>query len=251
MIDLQPRYFNGRDGVRLAYLELGEGRPVLLLHGFLGSGEAHWLRPGHAANLAQLGYRVLMPDLRGHASSGRPHDRAAYPPDVLASDGLDLIEHLELSDYDLGGYSLGARTTVRMLDHGAAPARAIVAGMGLEGIVHTAGRGGRFRNILSNFGSFSFGSPEWKAEAYLKKIGADPVALLNVLETSIDTPLERLAEFELPTLVVAGVEDGHNDTAEALADALPNGRHLVVAGDHTTAITRPELGLAIGDFLTR
>lgn len=141
MIDPAVSHFGGRDGAELAYREVGEGRPVILIHGFLASSE-HWLRFGHAERLAALGYRVVMPDVRAHGDSDRSHDASAYPPDILAEDGFALVEHLGLGvgDYDLGGYSLGGRTTIRMLALGGTPGRAIVGGMGLEGIVHTAGR---------------------------------------------------------------------------------------------------------------
>src|SRR6201999_3951333 len=101
-----------------------------------------------------------------------------------------LIEHLELTDYDLGGYSLGARTTVRMLARGATPARAIVAGMGLEGITNTGQRGGYFRNLLTHPGTFKPGSAEWLSEAFLKTVGGDRIALLHVLDTFVDTSPE-------------------------------------------------------------
>src|SRR5579863_3186031 len=168
--DLPIHYFQGRDGVHLAYREIGEGRPLVLIHGFFSTATVNWVRYGHAAKIAASGYRVVMPDLRGHGDSAKPHEAAAYPPDVLADDGFALLGHLGITDYDLGGYSLGARTTVRMLARGAAPRRAIVAGMGLEGIVHTAGRGEYFRRILTNLGSFKRNSPEWMAEAFLKTV---------------------------------------------------------------------------------
>src|SRR5215475_4010352 len=160
-IDTPARYFRAPDGARLAYREIGQGRPLVLIHGFFSTATVNWLRYGHAALIAARGYRVVMPDLRGHGDSARPHDSSAYPPDVLADDGFALIEHLGLTDYDLGGYSLGARTTVRMLARGATPGRAIVAGIGLDGIVDTEGRGEHFRHILTNLGTFQRGSAEW------------------------------------------------------------------------------------------
>ncbi len=145
-----------------------------------------------------------MPDLRGHGDSAKPHDAAAYPPDVLADDGFALIEHLGLAEYDLGGYSLGGRTTLRMLARGAVPGRAIAAGNGLEGIVHTAGRGAHFRRILTNLGTFERGSAEWMAEAFLKTVGGDPGALLLVLDTFVDTPLATLAQIKNTNTRVGG-----------------------------------------------
>jgi pimeloyl-ACP methyl ester carboxylesterase len=242
-------YFLGGDGARLAYHEMGEGRALVLIHGFFSTALVNWVRYGHAAKIAARGYRVIMPDLRGHGASARPHDPAAYPPDVLADDGFALIEHLGLTDYDLGGYSLGARTTLRMLARGAAPKRAIVAGMGLEGMLHTGGRGAYFRRVLKHPGSFARGSSEWMAEAFLKTVGGDPVALLNVLDTFVDTPREALARIDTPTLVLVGAEDDDNGSAEALAAALPAGQYSVVPGNHMSAVTRPELASAMVEFL--
>src|SRR5581483_7817452 len=137
---MSPQYFKSRDGLDLAYHVMGEGRTVVLIHGYFSTATVNWIRYGHAAKIAARGYRLVMPDLRGHGDSAKPHDAAYYPHDVLADDGFALIEHLRLTDYDLGGYSLGARTTVRMLARGATPARAIIAGMGLEGLTNTGGR---------------------------------------------------------------------------------------------------------------
>ncbi len=130
-----PEYFESFDGQRLAWRELGHGRPVILIHGYFSNTETNWLKYGHAQRVADAGFRVIMPDLRGHGDSAKPHDVDAYPPDALMRDGLALIDHLGLTDYDLGGYSLGARITVRMLANGAAPGRVVLAGMGLAGIV--------------------------------------------------------------------------------------------------------------------
>ena len=249
MTDLPARPFHGRDGVPLAYREIGQGRPLVLIHGFFSTATVNWLRYGHAKAIADRGYRVIMPDLRGHGDSGKPHDPAAYPPDVLADDGFALVEQLGLADYDLGGYSLGGRTVVRMLARGAAPGRAIVAGMGLDGIVSAGGRNAYFRRILTNLGSFQRGTPEWMAEAFLKTVGGDPEALLLVLGSSVDTPRETLARITVPTLVVAGAEDDDNGPAVDLAAALPDGRHATIPGNHMSAVTRPELGAAIAEFL--
>jgi pimeloyl-ACP methyl ester carboxylesterase len=247
--NLPIHHFRSRDGLELAYREMGTGRPLILIHGYFSTAMVNWVRYGHAAKIAARGYRVVMPDLRGHGDSAKPHDASFYPRDVLADDGLALVEHLELSDYDLAGYSLGARTTVRMLTRGATAKRAIVAGMGLEGILHTGGRGGHFRNILTNLGKHKPGSAEWLAEAFMKTVGGDPIALLNVLNTFQDTPREALERIEIPTLVLTGAEDDDNGSAEALAAALPKGQYVVVPGNHMSAVTKPDLGAAMADFL--
>ncbi len=247
MVELPIHPFRGRDGASLVFRETGQGRPLLLIHGFFSTATTNWVRFGHAAMLAARSHRVIMPDLRGHGESARPHDAAAYPPDVLADDGFALIEHLGLAGYDLGGYSLGGRVVIRMLARGALPGRAIAAGMGLEDILHTAGQGAFFRHLLTHLGTFAHGTKEWEAEAFLKTVGGDPLALLQVLETSVDTPREVLERITTPILVLAGIDD-QRSTRE-LAAALPNGQYAVIPGSHMGAVTKPQLGAAIADFL--
>ncbi|MDP9083492.1 MAG: alpha/beta hydrolase [Pseudomonadota bacterium] len=242
-------YFSGMDGVRLAYREVGTGRPLVLIHGYFSNATVNWLRYGHAVRIAASGYRVVMPDLRAHGDSAKPHDAAAYPPDVLADDAFALISHLALTDYDLGGYSLGARTLIRLLARGASPGRAIVAGMGLQGVLHTAERSAFFRRVLSNSGSFPRGSPEWMAEAFLKTSKGDPSALLRVLDTFVDTSREALAEINVPMLVVAGAEDNDNGSAEELAKVFRHAEYATVPGNHMSAVTMPALGAAFAAFL--
>jgi pimeloyl-ACP methyl ester carboxylesterase len=245
----ETRYFDSFDGQRIAWRELGEGRPVVLIHGFFSDAQTNWIKFGHAAAIAAAGFRVIMPDLRAHGDSARPHDAAAYPPDALARDGHALVAHLGLTDYDLGGYSLGARTTVRMLATGATPRRVVIAGMGLDGITRADRRAGHFRNILTRLGQHERGSPEWMAEAFLKTTGGDPVALLGIIDTFVGTPTAVLDTIAQPVLVVCGKDDDDNGSAPALADALPQARYVEVPGNHMSSVTKPELGLAIAAFL--
>jgi len=169
--------------------------------------------------------------------------------ELLADDGLALIEQLGVTDYDLAGYSLGGRTVARMLARGATPRRAIVAGQGLEAILHTEGRGGRLRHILNNFGTFTPGSPEQAMEDFITASGGDPAALVRVLDTFVDTPREALAAVTVPTLVLTGADDGHNETAAALASTLQRGRYVMLPGDHLTVASSPQFEIAVIAFL--
>jgi pimeloyl-ACP methyl ester carboxylesterase len=249
--ELEPIAFEGSDGTRLAYYEMGDpaGRPVVLIHGLFSNAWTNWVRYGHAAHVAEAGFRVIMPDLRGHGRSGAPHDPAAYPPDVLADDGEALVAHLGLSDYDLVGYSLGGRTVLRMLVRGATPRRAALSGMGLGGILHTSGRGTFFRKVLDNFGSNLRGTPEWFSEAFLKTTGGDPKAMIPLLDSFVDTTPAELAGIDLPVLVLNGEDDHDNGSGADLAAALPDGRFVTIPGNHMTAVLRPELSAALTSFL--
>jgi pimeloyl-ACP methyl ester carboxylesterase len=243
--------FTAADGARLAWHELGEGRAVVLLHGLFSNAETNWIKFGHAAQIAAHHFRVIMPDLRAHGTSAKPHDAASYPPDILADDGVALIDHLGLTDYDLGGYSLGARTAVRMVVKGATPRRLIISGMGLTGLVSTGRRSAHFSHILSNPGSFERGSPEWLAEAFLKTTKGDPQALLPLLGSFVDSSEEELRAITIPTLVLSGEDDDDNGSPQALAALLPHGEYVTVPGNHMSAVTKRELGTALADFLQR
>jgi pimeloyl-ACP methyl ester carboxylesterase len=246
----QTHYFDAPDGQRLAWHELGEGRPVLLLHGLFSNAEINWLRFGHAQALAATGLRAIMLDHRAHGQSAKPHDAVAYPKDVLTRDALALVAHLKLDDYDLVGYSLGARTAVRMIGRGARPRRLALAGMGLEGLLGTTGRADHFRDILTNLGKHERGSPKWMAEAFLKTSKGDPKALLLLLDTWEHVSEADLAGVTMPTLVVAGAEDLDNGSAPMLAERLPDARYVEVPGGHMSSVTKPELGQAIAAFLS-
>ena len=246
---MSTHVFTAPDGIELAWHEMGEGRPVLLLHGLFSDAQTNWIKFGHAEVIAERGFRVIMPDLRAHGESAKPHDPAFYPPDILAEDGRALIAHLGLTDYDLGGYSLGARTSVRMVIKSAAPRRLIVSGMGLSGLLHTGRRSEHFRKILTGLGTHQRGSPEWLAEAFLKTTGGDPQALLPLLGTFVDSTEAELKTITMPTLVLQGAEDDDNGSAEDLARLLPDARYVEVPGNHMSAVTKPDLGRAIADFL--
>lgn len=247
--DLNPLFYPGADGAQLAYYELGAGRPVLLIHGLFSNSWTNWVRYGHAERLVNAGHRVIMADLRGHGASAAPHDAAAYPPDILAHDAFALIAHLGLTDYDLGGYSLGARTTLRALVLGAKPRRAFGAGMGLDGVLHTQGRGSFYRNVLQGRGTHERGSAEWLAEAFLKTTGGDAEALLHVLDTFVDTSMEQLQEIAVEISVICGEDDHDNGSAEELASVFSKGRYLPIPGNHMSAVLKPELGMAIATAL--
>lgn len=253
MTDVHVHRFTGRDGLELVYRETGDGRPLVLLHGFTGS-YRHWLEDGPAAaTFAQRGRRVILPDFRGHGESAQPRDPGSYPPDVLVDDALALIDQLGLKDheYDLGGYSLGGRVVIRMLVRGARPARAIVGGQGLADVTRVGGGANhRVLTALLQGDRIEPGSPDAESADWFQQVGLDPQVLLYVLESLVGTPADALSAIETPTLVMVGDQDPDHTTGEALAAALPNGRFTGVPGNHQTALAGPELAEAICAFLT-
>lgn len=250
MSDVRTEFLAGHGGARLAVYRVGAGRPVVLLHGLFSSAQVNWIKYGHAARLAEAGFEAIMPDLRAHGQSDAPHDPAAYPEDVLVKDALALVAALGLTDYDLGGFSLGARTAVRAVLAGLAPRRLVLGGMGLEGLGDWAGRSAFFVNAIDRFDQIQRGDPDYFAQQFMKTTKVDRVAARLLLGSVDDTAREALSAIAMPTLVVCGAEDQDNGSAPALAEALPDGRYVEVPGTHMSSVTQRQLGEAIERFLT-
>jgi pimeloyl-ACP methyl ester carboxylesterase len=242
-------FWTASDGVKLAWHELGEGRPVILLHGLFSDTNMNWIRFGHAARIAANGFRVIMPDLRAHGDSAKPHGEQYYPKGILARDLRELVAQLGLSEFDLGGFSLGARTTVEAVGEGMRPRRAILGGAGLEGLRNWERRKTFFLEAIATFDTAQRGDPHWLSIQFMKSQHVDRVAAAQLLESFEDAFMSWLEAFTMPTLVVCGDRDDDNGSAEELANVLPNAIFEEVPGTHMSSVTKPELGQAIADFL--
>nr|WP_276591774.1 alpha/beta fold hydrolase [Sphingomicrobium nitratireducens] len=228
-----------------------EGAPALILvHGLFSDSLVNWIKYGHAGKVADAGYRVIMPDLRAHGLSESSHDPAAYPDGVLGRDLAELVETLGLEEYDLGGFSLGARTSVQAVGQGLLPKRAMLMGMGLEGLTGWDRRQAFFIEAIDGFDTVKRGDPHFMAVSFMKTMKIDRKAARLLLPSFTDARAQWLDAFTMPTGVICGTEDQDNGSAEALADALPDGRYIAVPGTHMSSVAKPELGDAIVAFLT-
>ena len=243
------QFWTASDGVRLAYHEVGAGRPVILLHGLFSDAQMNWIKFGHAARIASEGFRVIMPDLRAHGESDKPHGEQFYPKGILARDLRELIAMLELAEYDLGGFSLGARTTVEGVDEGLRPRRAVLGGAGIEGLRNWKRRKDFFIEAIEMFDRVQRGDPHWLSIQFMKSQKVDRIAAAQLLESFEDAFLSWLEAFTMPTLVICGDQDDDNGSAEELANVLPNAVFEEVPGTHMSSVTKPELGEAIARFL--
>jgi pimeloyl-ACP methyl ester carboxylesterase len=249
MPEVTTHHWTASDGVQLAYQEVGEGRPVVLLHGLFSDADMNWIRFGHAGRIASEGFRAILPDLRAHGLSGKPHGTEHYPPGILARDLRELIALLDLKEFDLGGFSLGARTTVEGVGEGLRPRKAILGGSGLEGLRNWKRRKDFFLDAIAMFDKVERGDPHWLAIQFMKSQKVDRVAAALLLESFEDTFMDWLKAFTMPTLVVCGSEDHDNGSGEDLAAALPDGVFREVPGTHMSSVTKPEFGEAIARFL--
>jgi pimeloyl-ACP methyl ester carboxylesterase len=245
----QIHYWTASDNVQLAYRELGQGRPVVLLHGLFSDSNINWLKFGHADRIAARGFRVIMPDLRAHGLSDKPHGAEHYPRGILARDVRELVALLGLTEFDLGGFSLGARTTVEAVGEGMRPRRAVLGGLGLEGLRNWKRRKTFFLHAIGLFDKVQRGDPHWLSIQFMKSQKIDRVASVLLLESFEDAFMDWLQAFTMPTLVICGSEDDDNGSAEELANVLPNAVFTEVPGTHMSSVTKAHFGQAIADFL--
>ncbi len=245
-------YFASFDGTQLAVHTVGEGRPVILLHGLFSSSQMNWIKWGHDARLAAAGMRAVMLDFRVHGDSDAPRRASAYLPGVLMRDVAALIEHLGLAEgeYDLAGFSLGARTAVHGCASGVfAPRRLVLAGMGVSGLADWTRRAGFFTRVIDEFDTITRGDPAWLSRQFLKSQGVDREAARLLLGAFEDLDLATLANVIAPTLVICGDRDQDNGSASDLAALLAHATYVEVPGGHLDSATKPELGDEIVRFL--
>jgi pimeloyl-ACP methyl ester carboxylesterase len=245
----QHRQFDSFDGQSIAYQVLGRGRPTLMIHGFLADAELNWFRPGLAAAVSALGRQVIAPDLRGHGRSAAPEDPESWPADVLVKDQEALIATLGLTDYDLVGYSLGARTSARLMVRGARPAKAVLGGMGQSGIMQAGDRAAMFEDAIRHGAEAADPRSGRAVQAMMAQRGLKPQAMLGVLASFVTTTAEDLESIPVPTLVVSGADDHDNGSAVDLAARLPRGQARIVRGDHLSAVGDPSFAEALTQFL--
>lgn len=248
----QITHFLSFDGTSLALHRSGAGRPVILLHGLFSSSHMNWIKWGHDGRLADAGFEAIMLDFRVHGESEAPHDPSAYPSGVLIRDVAALIAHLglEAGEYDLAGFSLGARTAIHACANGIlSPRRLVPCGMGLSGLTDWRRRAAFFTRVIDEFDTITRDDPAYLSRQFLKTQGVDREAARLLLGAFDDLDPALLAKVAMPTLVVCGERDEDNGSASALAANLPDARYETVPGGHIDSATKPELGEAIVRFL--
>ncbi|WP_151974237.1 alpha/beta fold hydrolase [Erythrobacter sp. EC-HK427] len=251
MAELTTQHITSFDGTRLAIHRMGEGRPVLLLHGLFSSAQVNWIKYGHAAALTEAGFECIMPDWRVHGESDSPTDVDAIMPGVLVRDSFAIVEALGLTDYDMVGFSLGARTSVSNVIAGLAPRRLVLSGMGLEGLTNWEKRVAFFIDMIDRYDEIERGDPAFIAKAFMTAQGIDKDAARLLLTKGVDDiDVAKLSTIAMRTMVLIGDEDRDNGSPQRLADALPDAFVEVIPGNHMSCVTRPELGAALVRFLS-
>jgi pimeloyl-ACP methyl ester carboxylesterase len=242
------------DGVTIAYIDEGEGEPVLLIHGFASNIAANWIDPGWVCSLAQSGRRVIAYDNRGHGKSEKIYDPEVYGAPTMAEDARRLLDHLGIARADVLGYSMGARiATFLALAHPDRVRSLILGGLGINMVRGVVGSGPIAKALeapriedVTNDTARSF-------RAFAEQTKSDLKALAACIRGPREkiTP-ERLAILKAPMLIAVGSKDVIAGSGGELATLIPGAQFLDIPGrDHMRAVGDATFKQGVLDFLTR
>jgi pimeloyl-ACP methyl ester carboxylesterase len=227
------------DGVEIAYEATGEGAPVLLIHGFASNARVNWRDTLWVKTLVGAGHRVIAHDNRGHGHSEKLYDPADYGADEMAEDARRLLDHLEIAQADVIGYSMGARLTALLaIAHPDRVRRAVLGGLAAN-MIRGLGGSETIAKALEADDAATIANPAARGfRAFAEQTGSDLRALAACMRGSRQAvPEEALARIACPVLVVAGDADEIAGPVEPLVAAIPNARGLPLPGrDHMKAV---------------
>ncbi len=225
--------------VELAYIDEGEGEPVVLVHGFASSKEVNWVNPGWVATLARAGRRAIAFDNRGHGASTKLYDPALYHSEIMADDIRALLDHLGIGRADVMGYSMGARNTAFMaVNHGDRVRSVILGGLGIH-LVDGAGLPTSIAEALEAPSLDDISDPQGRTfRAFADQTKSDRMALAACIRGSRQSlPREDAARITAPTLIAVGSRDDIAGSPHALAALIPGSRALDIPGrDHMLSV---------------
>ncbi|HMA74543.1 MAG TPA: alpha/beta fold hydrolase [Xanthobacteraceae bacterium] len=227
--------------VELAYLDEGDGNPIVLVHGFASNKEVNWVHPGWVETLARAGRRVIALDNRGHGASTKLYDPAQYHSALMAEDVRALLDHLGLARADVMGYSMGARNTAFLtLAHSERVRSAILGGLGIR-LVEGVGLAESIAAALEAPSADDVTDPQERMfRAFADQTKSDRRALAACIRGSRQTlsPAD-VARIAVPMLIVVGTKDKVAGSPHELAALVPGARaidvpnrdHMLTVGD--------------------
>jgi non-heme chloroperoxidase len=262
--------------IEIHYEDHGSGDPIVLIHGYPLNGNS-WER--QERELLAKGYRVITYDRRGFGRSSQP--TVGYDYDTFAADLNAVLEHLDLNDIVLVGFSMGTGEVTRYLgSYGSARVRkaALLGAIppylrktednpeGVDGAVFdqikaaiAADRYAWFKDFFDNFYNTDTLMPEriseqaWQA-SFNVAAGASPFASYACVDTWLTDFRGDLPKIDIPVLVIHGTDDRilpFEATAARLPDLIDDVKLVAVeGGPHNIAWTHPDdVNDALLDFI--
>ncbi|HEY5279504.1 MAG TPA: alpha/beta hydrolase [Pseudolabrys sp.] len=242
------------DNVEIAYLDEGEGEPIVLVHGFASNKEVNWVAPGWVTTLTRAGRRAIALDNRGHGQSTKLYDPDQYSTTAMAGDVRALLDHLGIARADVMGYSMGARITAFLaVEHPDTVRSAILGGLGIrlvDGVglpqsIAEALEAPSVQDVLDQQGRMF--------RAFAEQTKSDRVALAACIRGSRQTlTREQIASIRAPTLVAVGTKDDVAGSPQELAALIPGAQALDIPGrDHMLSVGDRVFKQGVIDFLNQ
>jgi pimeloyl-ACP methyl ester carboxylesterase len=232
-----PRFRH--EDVELAFLDEGEGEPIVLVHGFASNAAVNWVHPGWFTTLKNDGRRIIALDLRGHGASSKLYDPARYHSAIMAQDVRALLDHLDIGRADVMGYSMGARITAFLALADPKRLRSVVFGGLGSHLIEGVGIPPTVADALEAPSAAAVADPVGRTfRAFAEQTKSDLKALAACVRGSRQTlSREEVAAIRVPALVAVGSLDAIAGSATELANLLPAGQALdIPRRDHMTAV---------------
>ncbi len=247
-----PSFHNG--DVEIAYLDEGEGDPILLVHGFASSKNVNWVYPTWVSELKKNGRRVIALDNRGHGDSAKLYDVEQYHLGIMAGDVRALMDHLKIERADIMGYSLGARMTALLAQREPQRLRsAILGGIGL-GLIEGGGPGENVAKALEADSLEDVTDPVGRTfRAFADQTRSDRRALAACLRGSRRLmSRDEAADIHVPVLIAVGTTDEIAGSAAALGKIIPDAQVLDIPHrDHMRAVGDKVYKTGVLEFLSQ
>jgi pimeloyl-ACP methyl ester carboxylesterase len=241
-----------RDGIETAYLDEGEGEPIVLVHGFASTKEVNWVNTAWVTTLTRAGRRVIALDNRGHGQSTKLYDPADYHTAKMAGDVAALMDHLKIERADIMGYSMGARITAYLAaDYKTYVRSAILGGLGIH-LVDGVGLPMSIADALEAPSLADVTDPMGRVfRAFADQTKSDRKALAACIRGSRQTlTREEVAKIGIPVLVAVGTKDPVAGSAHELAALIPGARALDIPDrDHMPAVGDKVYKAGVLEFL--
>jgi pimeloyl-ACP methyl ester carboxylesterase len=248
------------DGVRLAFLDLAptgevpKGETVVLVHGFGSSHMVNWVNTQWTKTLTHAGYRVVTLDNRGHGESEKLYDADAYSSQIMAEDVRRLMDHLEIGQAAVMGYSMGARISAHLaLAHPERLRALLLGGLGIH-LVEGVGLPLGIADAMEARSLDELTDPMQRMfRAFAEATKSDLKALAACIRGSRQTlSVAEVGRISVPTLVSVGTKDDVAGSGPELAALIPGAKSFAIDGrDHNLAVGDKSHKQAVLDFLTR
>ncbi|MEO0619900.1 MAG: alpha/beta fold hydrolase [Pseudomonadota bacterium] len=247
------------DGVEIAFVDAlpagGDPRAtVLLIHGFASNLQTNWIDTSWFRTLGREGYRVIACDVRGHGRSEKLYDEALYGAKIFAEDARRLLDHLEIPQAHVIGYSMGARITAFLaMNHASHVASATFGGLGANMVIGLPGARAIAHAFLADSIDEVTHPTAHSFRAFAEATGSDLKALAHcILSARAKISREMVAGITVPVLVAVGTEDPIGGAAEDLAEMIPGAVAAPLDGlDHMKAVGARVFKDAAVSFLGR